>query len=89
MKIITKDPDALLDYVWDWTDWLEDDTIQAYSFPDLPSDFTNEDDSEVNGIVTLWLSGGVDQKAYVVTCRIQTVGGRADDRSMIFKLVHR
>ena len=31
MKTFVKDPAAILDYVWDWEDWLGVDTIDERS----------------------------------------------------------
>lgn len=88
MKTFTKDPQGVLDYVWDWSPWLGTDTITEYSFI-IPTDFTKVDDSESDGKVTLWLSGGVAKKTYVITCHIKTQGTREEDRSVIFNLEDR
>lgn len=85
MKTFVKDPDAVLDYVWDWTDWLDQDVIQSHTFT-LPTDLTKVDDSEADGKVTLWMSGGVAKKSYIVGCEIVTAGGRTDERSAIFNV---
>jgi len=88
MKTFKKDPDGKLDYAWDWTDWLDGDTISSFDF-DLPADFTLVDSYEVGGVVTAWLSGGLENKTYTVTCSIVTALGREDDRSAIFNLEER
>lgn len=82
----TKDPDAVLDYLVDWSAWLPDgDTITASTFT------VNSDD---NGAIvvddtlfdstttTVWLSGGVAGEKYTVTNHITTADGREDDRSI-------
>ena len=88
MKTFVKDPDAVLDYVWDWTDWLGEDTIESFVVT-VPEPLALDDKSEVNGIVTAWISGGVVNKAYVGECRIVTVDGRTEDRSAIFTMQER
>lgn len=82
----TKDPDAVLDYLVDWSAWLPTgDTITASTFT------VNSDD---NGAIvvddtlfdstttTVWLSGGVAGEKYTVTNHITTADGREDDRSI-------
>ena len=91
----TKDPDALLDYAWDWSPWLGDgETVTSQTL-----EVTGPDDSltvmdspavsQAGGVVTAWLSGGTAQKRYRVTCHIQTSAGRADDRTMIVYVADR
>lgn len=91
MKTFLKDPAAILDYVWDWHDWLGTDTITEISFT-VPEGITILEDpspSELDGVVTAWFSGGTLNSSYIVTCKIVTVGGRTDERSGIFKIKDR
>jgi len=76
-----KDPDALLDYVIDWSDWLSGDTI-ADSEWIVPDGLVNVDDSFTDAATTIWLSGGTAGRKYSLTNRITTAGGRVDDRSI-------
>lgn len=77
-----QDPNATLDYPFDWSEWLAsagNDTIQSSQFI-ADSGITVESDAildESNTIV--WLSGPVEGKRYGVTNRIDTVGGRTED----------
>jgi hypothetical protein len=84
---MTKDPNAVLDFGWDWADsakgpWLtEGDTIATatVTVPDgITLDSTDNDDTTV----TAWLSGGTVGASYTVTCHVTTSQGRADDRSI-------
>lgn len=84
-----KDPDAVLDYTFDWTDWLEDgDTIATFNVAlDAPPDsvlVVNSDDilTGATGVVA-WLSGGTLGQLYPVRCRITTLHDRTDDRTML------
>jgi hypothetical protein len=78
-----KDPDAVLDYWIDWSDWLnDDDVISQYSVL-AQSGIEVDDDELLNNRVTLWLSGGSPGNVYEVTCRVTTALGRTDDRSII------
>lgn len=88
-RIPPKDPDATLDYVWDYSEWLEaGETIDDYTVI-VPTELTLVADGEADGVVTAWLSGGLDGAKYTVTCRIETSVGRIDDRSMIIPMDER
>lgn len=78
-----KDPDAVLPFAVDWTDWLtnEADTADTFTWI-LPDGLTKAAEMTDGGKATVWLSGGTDGKNYDLTCRITTTGGRIDDRTM-------
>lgn len=91
--VIPKDPDATLDYAFDWTLYLADisDTISAATFVLDPS--LTQVRSAFNALTaTVWVSGGVAPtdpsvpNQLAVTCRITTAGGRIDDRSVFLKI---
>jgi len=81
----TKDPDAVLDYTWDWEDWLDSDTISSSSVI-VESGLTADSDSNTTTTATVWLSGGTLGEDYKVTNRIVTAGSRTDDRTIIIKV---
>jgi hypothetical protein len=67
---LTKDPDARLDYAWDWTDWLNGDTIDSYAFVLDPPAGVVIDEQTMNAeatIVVAWIMGGTRQTAVRVT----------------------
>lgn len=78
----TKDPDAVLDYIIDWSDWLDSDTINTSSWI-IETGIAEDSNSNTTTTATIWLSGGTVNNEYTVTNRIETVGGRTDDRSII------
>ena len=82
MKIVTKDPDAVLDYKVDWSTWLAEisDTIATSSW-DVPTGLTEDSDENNETEAVVWLSGGTAGQTYTVTNHIVTAGGREDDRS--------
>lgn len=81
MKPYIKDPDAVLDYQWDWTRWLDGDTIETHDI--LPVEGISVDrDTATDSTVTAWISGGAVGLLYAVTCRITTASGRTDDRTI-------
>ena len=84
---IKKDPDAVLDYVINWTDWMAtDDTISTSDWEITSDDEATptliEDSSTKVGLRTLiWLSGGTAGICYRVTNEIVTADGRTENRS--------
>lgn len=87
-----KDPDAILDYGFDWSDWLVEGEFLEESTWLMPEGISVADDSELEsgesgssfettGSTTVWLSGGTHGEDYRVTNRVVTSQGRRDDRS--------
>ncbi len=76
-----KDPDAVLDYEWDWSSWLAGDTIASFTVT-VPTGLTLDSSSATASAVTAWLSGGEDAASYPVTCHVVTAAGREDDRTI-------
>ncbi len=88
-----KDPNAVLDYGFNWRpegeEWLEEDeTITSYVIT-VPTGIVKDSDSESDGVVTVWLSGGTAGENYKVACKITTSSGRTDERSVWIKVVER
>lgn len=88
MKHFDKDPDALLDYIWDWTDWLENDDIISREFV-VPTGLTLVSSIIDGSLIRAWFQGGTANKSYTVVCRITTNSGRIDDRSALFNVKER
>ena len=88
-----KDPDAVLDYAFDWSDWLADgetintETITAATGITLGTGA--QAPSESAGVVTIWLSGGTDGAVYTVACKITTSAGRTDERTIEICVMNR
>jgi hypothetical protein len=84
-----KDPDATLDWIFDWTLWLgEFEVITDAEFivdPGLIVNFT----SHTTKTATVWLAGGSESQVYNVTCRITSSDGRIDDRSFTLRCTQR
>lgn len=77
-----KGTNANLDYVWDWKAWLADgETIASHTLTADPG-ITIVSETEVDGVITVWLSGGAAGGAYDITCRVTTSLGRTDERTM-------
>lgn len=87
MSRFTLDPDATLDFSFDWTAWLEDD--ETISDHEIVADGVTVDSSdEDSGIVTVWLSDAQRGERLVV-CRVTTSEGRVDDRTLTLSVVDR
>jgi len=86
---ILKDPNAVLDYSFDWTAYLAaiSDTIESVEFV-LDDGLVQVDFSHTTTMAVVWVSGGAAGTSRV-TCRITTAGGRVDDRSVFLKIVER
>lgn len=82
-KIIPKDPNAVLDYAFDWTEWLESGETISSQVVTVDTGITKDSDSESSGTVTTWLSGGTAGTDYTIACKITTSAGRTDERSIV------
>lgn len=76
-----KDPDSVLDYAVDWSDWLGTDTIATSSWT-VPTGITNDSDSNTTTVATVFLSGGTIGQRYDLVNRITTAAGRTADRTI-------
>jgi len=85
----TKDPSAILDWAFDWTDWLAAaETITDHTIT-ADTGITVGSWTEDDGKVTVWLSGGTAGINYKVACKITTSAGRTDERTIWIKVVER
>ena len=96
MFTVTKDPDAVLDYKWDWaadtngstdpdaTDWLASGETISSAVITVPTGITKDSDSltDTSTSVTAWLSGGTAGTHYEVACKIVTSESRTDERTI-------
>ena len=84
-----KDPSAVLDYVFDWTEWLATgETITDHTIT-ADTGITVDSSTEDTGKVTVWLSGGTAGQNYKVACKITTSAGRTDERTIWIKVTDR
>lgn len=90
MSTFTKDPEAVLDYYIDWSDWLDEDVISTSEWT-VPAGITSVDGKEAatDTITTLWLSGGTAGTAYQLVNHIVTDDGREEDRTLIIVVKER
>ena len=84
-----KDPSAVLDWAFDWTDWLATSETIANHTITADTGIVVDSSTENAGIVTVWLSGGTAGINYKVACKITTSAGRTDERTIWIKVVER
>lgn len=99
-----KDPDAVLDYLIDWSAWLGDTdgiaTVTVTRTPEPPEEqeeggpdpadwLTVDSTSNTDDRVTVWLSKGIPWQDYAVACLITTDDGRTDERTMTINVRER
>jgi hypothetical protein len=84
-----KDPNARLEWLFDWTDWLEDGETIATSTVTADDGLTVDSTSHGDSSVVAWLTGGTTGTAYRVTNHITTSDARADDRSISVRVMDR
>ena len=85
-----KDPNATLDYSFDWGPYLTPlgDTITLVEWV-LSAGLTKVSQSNTATTATVFVSGGVLDEVETLTCRITTAGGRIDDRTISLNIVSR
>lgn len=80
-----KDPEAELDYSFNWNDWLDTTSTPPESIVShvitVPDDLTLISSEKAGGVITVWLKGGTPQLTHRVECLITTSAGRKDERS--------
>jgi hypothetical protein len=82
-----KDPNAVLDYQWDWTDWLPaGDTITTANVSITSGDVTLNSQSNTTTAVTAWISAGTAGTEATLVARVTTAQGRTDDRTIGLKI---
>lgn len=86
MASFVKDPEEVLDYTLDWSEYLPaGDTVASatWTVPDGITESTAPGHQHnVNGArTTIWLAGGSEPKDYLITCRIVSAQGRQADRT--------
>ena len=93
---ISKDPNATLDYTFDWTDWLAsadepDDTIASVAFAIAGTTATIGTVTNNSTTATAWISGGVVGEKAALSCKITTVNApaRVEERTVYIKIKER
>lgn len=90
MKTFPKQPNEVLDFDFDYRDFLTDrggDTITAAVVTVDQPGLTIESSLIIDGVlVKFYASGGTNGVKYKVTCSAQTVGGRMRELEMMVQV---
>ena len=103
MESVVKDPDAVLSYGWDWSNfgandgassdpgWLQGDTINTSTWTISGPDSTLIQGSDTNSTTetSVTLSGGTVNTENRVVNHITTAAGLEDDRTILVKVAQR
>lgn len=75
-----KQPNEVLDYDIDFSDWLaeRDDTIASVT-ADCDDGIEVDLVTHLNGVVKLWMVGGTSGRSYKVTATVVTADGRTKE----------
>lgn len=90
----TKDPDAIKDYVWDWSDWLADGETIDEATTVTATGVTIEGTRSIQGArVIARISGGTVGTSGIgtasATCHIVTSTGQEEDWTEQFVITNR
>jgi len=82
----TKTTNSVLDYSFDWTDWLGDTYTIASSTWSIPDDLVLDSSESSTRQTTAYISGGVNRASYQITNKIVTNGDDPLTAERSFKL---
>lgn len=78
-----QDPDAVLDWIFDWSEWLDTDNGETIINNEVTVDGITLDTVEASDTrITVWLSSGVGNEVAEVSCKITTSANRIDERTI-------
>jgi hypothetical protein len=89
MRVWEKDPQATLDWAFDWSKWLASGEEISSATVTVDSGLTKASESNTTTKVTVWLTGGTLGATYKVACRITTNQGRIDERTIGIRVTDR
>ena len=78
---IIKDPQAILPYGFDWSEWLGVDTIATSNWS-ADTGITIDSDANTTTVTSVTLSGGSARHTYKIVNHIVTAAGLEDDRTI-------
>lgn len=87
-----KTPVAVLDYKWNWVDWLimsGNDVISSFAIDTTGGITASNVTQSSPGQIVAFIAGGTPGVPATATCRITTTGGRTDTRRLLVNVVDR
>lgn len=86
--LFLKDPDAVLDYEFDWTAWLTGgETVTGHTISVDGVTFVESTASTTS--VVAWVSEGTAGTFASITCQIVTSASRVDERTITLEVTDR
>lgn len=89
MRTWDKDPQAVLPWEFDWSDWLEVGETISSATVTVATGLTLQSQSNTSTVVTVWLSGGTLGATYTVACRVTTSLAKVDERTLAVRITDR
>jgi hypothetical protein len=92
MKGFIKDPDATLDYAFDWGPWLDGDVLNGSDWYVDSGTLTKVGGGEswdAAGLTRCYVQGGTAGENCTIRNRVTTLGGRTDERSIEIRIRNR
>jgi len=89
MSRYIKDPQAILDFGFDWSPWLATGETITASTITASTGITVDSETFTGTAVTYWLSGGTLDTEYTIINHITTSAGRQDDRTDVVAIRNR
>lgn len=92
---ISKDKEAVLKYTFEWNEWLVDtDEIVEYEYliqnrANDPRPLVNEGDGLAGSKTYITLSGGQQDKTYIVSVKVTTSAGLVERRNFRVNVINR
>ena len=81
MSVFLQDPDSVLDYTFDWSDWLTGGDTIATATVTASTGLTVDSTTVGSTGVTAWISTPGATGKRNLACLITTVGGRTAERT--------
>ncbi len=86
MTCYIKDSDAILDYGFDWSNWLDVGETIVESTWTVSDGLTKISDTHTETVTKVWISGGTIGNDYTIVNHIITSNGKEDERSHIIRV---
>lgn len=83
-----KDPDDISEFGFNWTEWLEGDTIATSTWV-TPAGLTYASDANTTTTTNVFVTGGTEGTVYKLVNRIVTAAGRQADRTIRVRVYER
>jgi hypothetical protein len=85
-----KDPNATLDYSFDWSDWLDSgESLTSSVFTRSATALKETNTDLTTSVATIWLTNGAAGTTYTLANKIGTSAGRIDERTVNIKVLQR